>query len=86
MEKLLTYLFLKVFVKDQDKITNVMKLLYDQKQLNIEQKVITKPKPINNKRDEIVDAINYLKQKKRKTKVDKEKIQMLEVILVNQFG
>jgi NTP pyrophosphatase (non-canonical NTP hydrolase) len=32
-------------------------------------------------RDEIIDAINYLKSKKRKTKEDKDKIQMLEVIL-----
>ena len=42
---------------------------------------VIKPNPINNKRDEIIDAINYLKSKKRKTKEDKDKIQMLEVIL-----
>jgi hypothetical protein len=36
---------------------------------------------VNNKQQEIIDAIGYLKNKPRKTKEDKEKIQMLEVIL-----
>ena len=49
--------------------------------------VIVKPKPVNNKRDEIMDAIKYLKSKTTKTKQDREKIQMLEVILKSgRFG
>jgi hypothetical protein len=47
----------------------------------VKDEVVNKPKPVNNKRDEIMDAINYLKSKSKKTKDDREKIQMLEVIL-----
>jgi hypothetical protein len=35
----------------------------------------------NDKRKEVLDAIQYLKNKENKTKADKDKIQMLEVIL-----
>jgi hypothetical protein len=35
----------------------------------------------NNKRQEILDAIQFLKNKETKTKADREKIQMLEVVL-----
>jgi ABC-type phosphate transport system ATPase subunit len=35
----------------------------------------------NDKRKEVLDAIQFLKNKENKTKADKEKIQMLEVIL-----
>ena len=55
------------------KVINTVKVIKNEE--------VIKPKPINNKRDEIIDAINYLKSKKRKTKEDKDKIQMLEVIL-----
>ena len=37
--------------------------------------------PPNDKRQEVLDAIQFLKNKENKTKADKEKIQMLEVIL-----
>jgi hypothetical protein len=36
---------------------------------------------VNDKQKEIMDAITYLKSKPKKTKEDKDKIQMLEVIL-----
>jgi len=36
---------------------------------------------VNNKQQEIMDAIGYLKSKPKKTKEDRDKIQMLEVIL-----
>jgi len=36
---------------------------------------------VNDKQKEIMDAIGYLKSKPKKTKEDKDKIQMLEVIL-----
>ncbi len=35
----------------------------------------------NDKRKEVLDAIQFLKNKENKTKADKDKIQMLEVIL-----
>ena len=43
--------------------------------------VVPKPVPVNDKRTEIIDAINYLKNKPSKTKADRDKIQMLEVVL-----
>jgi hypothetical protein len=43
---------------------------------------VSKPAPVvNDKQKEIMDAITYLKSKPKKTKEDKDKIQMLEVIL-----
>lgn len=43
--------------------------------------VIPQPEPINDKKREVMEAIQYLKSKNSKTKADREKIQMLEVIL-----
>ena len=43
--------------------------------------VVPKPAPISDKKREVMDAIQYLKSKNTKTKADREKIQMLEVIL-----
>ena len=47
--------------------------------------VVSKPveveEPISDKKREVMDAIKFLKSKKTKTKADREKIQMLEVIL-----
>ena len=45
-----------------------------------------KPKPteVNGERMDIVESINILKSKSFKTKEDKEKISMLEVILKNK--
>ena len=63
----------KVVKTINPKVINTVKVIKNEE--------VIKPKPINNKRDEIIDAINYLKSKKRKTKEDKDKIQMLEVIL-----
>jgi hypothetical protein len=37
--------------------------------------------PISDKKREVMEAIQYLKSKSNKTKSDKDKIQMLEVIL-----
>jgi hypothetical protein len=43
--------------------------------------VVPQPAPISDKKREVMDAIQYLKSKNTKTKADREKIQMLEVIL-----
>jgi hypothetical protein len=43
---------------------------------------VRKPVPVvSSKQQEIMDAIGYLKSKPKKTKEDRDKIQMLEVIL-----
>jgi hypothetical protein len=65
-------------------------VLYNDKPRNITSKTqgVRKPAPVkeivpvvNTKQKEIMDAIGYLKSKPKKTKDDKDKIQMLEVIL-----
>ena len=43
--------------------------------------VVPQPEPISDKKREVMEAIRYLKSKNTKTKADREKIQMLEVIL-----
>ena len=65
-----------------------MDVLYSEKPKTITaktvgvKKTVSKPAPVvNDKQKEIMDAIAYLKSKTKKTKEDKEKIQMLEVIL-----
>ena len=68
----------------------IVDVLYNDKPRNITSKTqgVRKPAPVkeivpvvNTKQKEIVDAIGYLKSKPKKTKDDKDKIQMLEVIL-----
>lgn len=67
-----------------------MDVLYDEKPKTITSKTSGVRKPVtakqlapvvNNKQQEIMDAIGYLKSKPKKTKDDRDKIQMLEVIL-----
>jgi hypothetical protein len=90
MDKILTYLLILAITKDERKAKMVMDVLYNEKPKTITSKTkgVRKPTPVketasavNNKQQEIIDAIGYLKSKPRKTKEDKEKIQMLEVIL-----
>jgi hypothetical protein len=90
MDKILTYLLILAITKDERKAKMVMDVLYGEKPKTIASKTkgVRKSTPVketapvvNNKQQEIIDAIGYLKSKPRKTKEDKEKIQMLEVIL-----
>jgi len=69
-------------VDDRTRIKRAIDILFGNEITKVvKDEVINKPKPVNNKRDEIMDAINYLKSKSNKTKSDREKIQMLEVVL-----
>ncbi len=82
MDKLVVYIFLWLFVDDRTRIKRAIDILFGNEITKVvKDEVVNKPKPVNNKRDEIMDAINYLKGKSKKTKDDREKIQMLEVIL-----
>ena len=82
MDKLVVYIFLWLFVDDRTRIKRAMDILFGNEITKVvKDEVVNKPKPVNNKRDEIMDAINYLKGKAKKTKDDRGKIQMLEVIL-----
>jgi len=85
----LIYIVMSMFVKDPKKVLRAMWILYcgddaiPQKPETI-QPVIIEPQqstPVINKREEIVNAIEYLKSKNTKTKEDRDKIHMLEVIL-----
>ncbi len=67
-----------------------MDVLYNEKPKTITSKTKGVRKPatvketapvVNDKQKEIMDAIGYLKSKPKKTKDDRDKIQMLEVIL-----
>ena len=87
MDKILTYLLILAITKDETKAKMVMDVLYSDKPKTIKaktvgvKKVVNKPAPVvSDKKKEVMDAIDYLKSKPRKTKQDKEKIQMLEVI------
>lgn len=90
MDKILTYLFILAITKDERKAKMIMDVLYDEKPKTITSKTSGVRKPettkqlapvVNNKQQEIMDAIGYLKSKPKKTKDDRDKIQMLEVIL-----
>jgi len=72
----------------------IVDVLYNDKPRNITSKTqgVRKPVPVkelapvvNNKQQEIMDAIGYLKSKPKKTKDDRDKIQMLEVILKSMW-
>ena len=43
--------------------------------------VVKEVEPMSDKKREVIEAIQFLKSKSTKTKADREKIQMLEVIL-----
>jgi hypothetical protein len=82
MDKLVVHIFLWLFVDDKDRIRRALDILFGNNDIKVvKDKEVVKPNPTNNKRDEIMDAINYLKGKSKKTKDDRDKIQMLEVIL-----
>jgi hypothetical protein len=90
MDKILTYLLILAITKDERKAKMAMDVLYGEKPKTIATKTkgVRKPAPVketapvvNSKQQEIMDAIGYLKSKPKKTKEDRDKIQMLEVIL-----
>ena len=93
MDKILTYLLILAITKDERKAKMVMNVLYDRpntiaSKTNGVRKSVTTNVPVkentpvmSDKQREVMDAITYLKSKKRKTKEDKDKIQMLEVIM-----
>ena len=85
MDKLVVTIILWLFVSKGDRIKKALEILFSEEDNTVTK---TKPqdkiKPPNNKRDVIIQAINFLKNKPNKTKKDKDKIQMLEVILKSQ--
>ena len=66
----------------------IVDIIYDVNTPEIKEKVgkiqngsVKSSTPNNDKKREVMEAIQFLKNKETKTKADREKIQMLEVIL-----
>ena len=89
MKKLLVHLFILAIIRDEKKAQMIVDIIYDktpviakdEQVVSIRGKVSNVMVQPNDKRKEVLDAIQFLKNKENKTKADKDKIQMLEVIL-----
>ena len=89
MKKLLKHIIILAIVRNERKAQAIIDILYDQtttitkddKVVAIRCEVKNVMTPPNDKRKEVLDAIQFLKNKENKTKADREKIQMLEVVL-----
>ncbi len=76
-------------IRDEKKAQMIVDIIYDktpviakdEQVVAIRGKVSNVMVQPNDKRKEVLDAIQFLKNKENKTKADKDKIQMLEVIL-----
>jgi hypothetical protein len=87
MEKLLALLLIRLIVKDTDesiKIYNAIFKTQSNKQPEYGNVSITKPqpKPVT-KREELLESLEFLKNKKVKTKQDKESIDIINSVLKN---
>ncbi len=89
MKKLLVHLFILAIIRDEKKAQMIVDIIYDKTPVIAkDEQVVAIRGEVNNvmvqpndKRKEVLDAIQFLKNKENKTKADKDKIQMLEVIL-----
>lgn len=93
--KLLKYLIIRTTCKGSDNAIKVYNTLYPttpnyipvsyQPQEVKSSPVMVQNSPLkpNDKKQELIDSLNYLKNKSQKTKQDKESILMLESILTN---
>lgn len=89
MKKLFCYLIIRLTTRRALNAVKIFETIYHTK--SEEKKVIIINKPtelkdtgtVKSKKQEIVDAINYIKSKTEKTKKDKESLYSLEMILKN---
>lgn len=88
MKKLLTHLLILALIRNEKKAQMIVDIIYDVNPPEIKEKVgkaqsgsLKSSLPNNDKKREVMEAIQFLKNKETKTKADREKIQMLEVIL-----
>ena len=88
MKKLLTHLLILALIRNEKKAQMIVDIIYDVKTPEIKEKVdkmqsgsLKSSSPSNDKKREVMEAIQFLKSKETKTKADRDKIQMLEVIL-----
>lgn len=89
MKKIIAYIFVNMFTWNPDKSLEIVREFLGEDR-SIKYKVNKVPSQITvhnsplkpkNKKDEIVDSLNYLRSKQTKTKQDKDSIYTLEVIL-----
>lgn len=83
MEKLITILTLKLIFKNEKTVVDLYKKIYPDTKPSPKTNIGTFVKPKSGKQEELLDALSFLKNKKRKTKKDKESIGILESVLKN---
>jgi hypothetical protein len=91
MKKVFAYILVNIFTWDPNKSLEIVReFLNDSPVVNNKSNkpvnqfsVHNSPLKPKNKKDEIVDSLNYLKSKPNKTKQDKDSIYTLEMILKN---
>jgi hypothetical protein len=87
MRKLLSILLIRLIVKDTDESIKLYETIFrpePKPQLEYGNVSITKPqsKPIS-KQEELLESLEFLKNKKVKTKQDKESIDIINSVLKN---
>jgi hypothetical protein len=93
MKELLKYLVIRCTTRHAKTALEVYNTLYPKQTevVYVEKPVYTQVEnsmsvtsvPVKNKKDELLESLNYLKSKKVKTKQDKESIYSLEMVLKN---
>lgn len=93
MKELIKYLVIRCTTRHAKTAIEVYNTLYPKQKevIYVEKPVVTQVEnsmsvtsiPVKNKKDEILESLNYLKSKTVKTKQDKESIYSLEMVLKN---
>ena len=86
MKELLKYLVIRITTRHAKTAIDVYNTLYPKQKEVVYVDNTTSVVSVQNtksKKDEILDSLNYLKNKKVKTKQDKESIYSLEMVLKN---
>ena len=86
MKELLKYLVIRITTRHAKTAIDVYNTLYPKQKEVVYVDNTTSVVSVQNtksKKDEVLDSLNYLKNKKVKTKQDKESIYSLEMVLKN---
>lgn len=92
MKKLMILLVIRFVVRNTDEAIKIYNVLFSEQKNNTNNDRVvatgtTKPivqiKKPTTKKDELLESLNYLKNKKAKTKQDKDSIGVLEAVLKN---
>ena len=88
MKKLLTHVLILALIRNEKKAQMIVDIIFDVKSSEIKENVgnihnggVKSTPQTTDKKREVMEAIKFLKSKETKTKADREKIQMLEIIL-----